>query len=123
MSFSRGGPRGSFGREILRGHFGREIAAAATPLLHPSRVDRDRTVLAEWRVVKMVVALVWKVASSRAWNDCCRRGVIGVSVEMLFVAMIVVALCTKITIVKEKRLSEDHSPYKSHIFPLYNGMG
>ena len=63
----RGGPRGSFGREILRGHFGREIAAAATPLLHPSRVDRDRTVLAEWRVVKMVVALVWKVASSREW--------------------------------------------------------
>ena len=34
----------------------------------------------------------------------------GVSVEMLFVAMSVVALCTKITIVKEKRLSEDRSP-------------
>ena len=47
--------------------FWRQIAAAATPLLHPSRVDRDRTVLAEWRVVKMVVALVWKVASSREW--------------------------------------------------------
>ena len=87
MSFSRGGPRGSFGREILRGHFGREIAAAATPLPHPSRVGRDRTVLAEWRVVKMVVALVWKVASSRAWSDCWRRGVDGVSVEMLFVVM------------------------------------
>ena len=54
---------------------------------------------------------------------CWRRGVYGVSVEMLFVAMFVVALCTKITIVKEKRLSEDHSPYKSHIFPLYNGIG
>ena len=47
----------------------------------------------------------------------------GVSVEMLFVAMSAVALCTKITIVTEKRLSEDHSPYKSHIFPLYNGIG
>ena len=33
-----------------------------------------------------------------------------VSVEMLFVAMFVVALCTKITILKEKRLSEDRSP-------------
>ena len=109
MSFSRDGLRGSFRREILHRRFGREIAAAATPLLHPSRVDRDRTVLAEWRVVKMVVALVWKVASSRAWNDCWRRGVNGVSVEMLFVAMFVV-LCTKITIEKEKRLSEDRSP-------------
>ena len=29
----------------------------------------------------------------------------------------------KITIAKEKRLPEDHSPYKSHIFPLYNGIG
>ena len=47
----------------------------------------------------------------------------GVSVQMLFVAMFAVAWCTKITIVKEKRLSEDHSPYKSHIFPLYNGIG
>ena len=34
----------------------------------------------------------------------------GVSVEMLFVAMFVVVLCTKITIEKEKRLSEDRSP-------------
>ena len=85
-------------------------AAATTPFLHPSRGDRDRTVLAEWRVVKMVEALVWKVASSRAWSDCWRRGVNGVSVEMLFVAMFVVVLCTKITIVKEKRLTEDRSP-------------
>ena len=53
---------------------------------------------------------------------CWRRRVVGVSVEMLVVAMSVVALCTKITIVKEKRLSEDRSPYKSHIFPLYNGI-
>ena len=30
---------------------------------------------------------------------------------------------SKITIAKEKRLSEDRSPYKSHIFPLYNGIG
>ena len=95
---------------VLGGRSWREVSAAATPLLHPSRVDRDRTVLAEWRVVKMVVARVWRVASSRAWSDCWRRGVNGVSVEMLFVAMIVVALCTKITIVKEKRLSEDRSP-------------
>ena len=29
---------------------------------HPSRGDRDRTVLDEWRVVKMVVAQLWKVA-------------------------------------------------------------
>ena len=34
----------------------------------------------------------------------------GVSVEILFVAMFVVAWCTKITIVKEKRLTEDRSP-------------
>ena len=52
-----------------------------------------------------------------------RRGVVGVSVEMLVVAMSVVALCTKITIVKEKRLSEDRSPSKSHKVPQYNGMG
>ena len=33
-------------------------------------------------------------------------------------------LCwSKITIAKEKLLSEDHSPNKSHIFPLYNGIG
>ena len=114
MSFRREGLCGSFGREILRGRFWAgdlawEVAVAATPLLHPSRVDRDRTVLAEWRVVKMVVALVWKVASSRAWSDCwCVE--YGVSVEMLVVAMFVVALCTKITIVKEKRLTEDRSP-------------
>ena len=30
---------------------------------------------------------------------------------------------SKITTEKEKRPSEDRSPYKSHIFPLYNGMG
>ena len=112
--------RRRFGREIFARAFwagdlgGRcpsaLVAAAATPLLHPSCGDRDRTVLAEWRVVKMVVALVWKVASSRAWSDCWRRGVKGVSVEMLFVAMFVVVLCTKITIGKEKRLTEDRSP-------------
>ena len=37
-----------------------------------------------------------------AWSDCWRRGVNGVSVELLVVAMFVVALCTKITIGKEK---------------------
>ena len=41
-----------------------------------------------------------------------------VSVEMLVVAMFVVALCTKITIVKEKRLSEDRSPL-NHTYSLY----
>ena len=30
---------------------------------------------------------------------------------------------SKITIAKEKRLPEDHSPYQSHIFPLYNRIG
>ena len=78
-------------------------------LRHPSRGDRDRTVLVEWRVVEMVAALVWKVASWREWSDCWRRGVNGVIVEMLAVAMFVVVLCTKITIGKEKRLTEDHS--------------
>ena len=28
-----------------------------------------------------------------------------------------------ITTAKEKRLSEDRSPYKSHILPLYSGIG
>ena len=42
----------------------------------------------------------------------------GVSVEMLFVAMFVVALCTKITKDKEKRLSEDRSPL-NHTKSLY----
>ena len=98
---------GSSWREMpLRGL----VAAAATPFLHPSRGDRDRTVLAEWRVVKMVVALVWKVASWREWSACWRRGVNAVFLEMLVVAMFVVVLCTKITIVKEKRLTEDRSP-------------
>ena len=40
---------------------------------HPSRGDRDRTVFVEWRVVKMVVAQLWKVASWREWSDCWRR--------------------------------------------------
>ena len=44
-------------------------------------------------------------------------------VEMLVVAMFVVVLCTKITIAKEKRLTEASQPDKSHIFPLYNGFG
>ena len=35
----------------------------------------------------------------------------------------VLVVVVKITIAKEKRLPEDHSPYKSHIFPLYNGIG
>ena len=30
---------------------------------------------------------------------------------------------SKITKAKEKRLPEDHSPFKSHIFPLYNRIG
>ena len=50
--------RSSWREMLLRGL----VAAAATPFLHPSRGDGVRTVLAEWRVVKMVVALVWKVA-------------------------------------------------------------
>ena len=36
--------------------------------------------------------------------------IVGVIVEMLVVAMFVVVLCTKITIGKEKRLTEDRSP-------------
>ena len=44
-------------------------------------------------------------------------------VEMLVVAMFVVVLCTKITIAKEKRLTEASQPVKSHIVPLYNGFG
>ena len=47
----------------------------------------------------------------------------GVIVEMLVVTMFVVVLCTKITIAKEKRLTEASQPDKSHIFPLYNGFG
>ena len=54
---------------------------------------------------------------------CWRRGVNGVSVEMLFVAMFVVVLCTKITTAEEKRLTEASQPDKSHEFPLYNGFG
>ncbi len=46
---------------------------------------------------------------------CWRRGVNGVSVEMVFVAMIVVALCTKITIVKEKRLSQRVAARLNHL--------
>ena len=54
---------------------------------------------------------------------CWWRGVNGVSLEMLVVAMFVVAWCTKITIVKEKRLSEDHSPI-NHTKSLYTtGLG
>ena len=47
----------------------------------------------------------------------------GVSVEMLFVALSVVALCTKITIVKEKRLSEDRSPSNHTKFLYTTGLG
>ena len=42
-------------------------------------------------------------------------------VEMLVVAMFVVVLCTKITIAKEKRLTEASQPDKSYIFPLNHG--
>ena len=120
---------GRFRRECLRGSFGREMFARAfwagdvggrcpftrwllllLLLRHPSRGDRDRTVLVEWRVVKRVVALVWKVTSWREWSDCWRCGVNGVIVEMLVVARFVVVLCIKITIGKEKRLTEDRSP-------------
>ena len=44
-------------------------------------------------------------------------------VEMLVVAMFVVVLCTKITTAKEKRLTEESQPDKSHEFPLNNGFG
>ena len=44
-------------------------------------------------------------------------------VEMLVVAMFVVVLCTKITIAKEKRLTEASQPDKPHEFPLYNEFG
>ena len=68
------------------------VAATAAPFLHLSRGDRDRTVLAEWQVVKMVEALVRKVASWHEWSDCWRRGVHGVIVEMLVMAMFIVVL-------------------------------
>jgi len=62
-----------------------------------------------------------KVASWCEWRDCWRRGVNGVIVEMLVVAMFVVVLCTKITTAKEKRLTEASQPDKSHEFPLNHG--
>ena len=47
----------------------------------------------------------------------------GVSVEYSGCYEAVVALCTKITIEKEKRLSEDHSPV-NHTYSLYTtGLG
>ena len=58
----------------------------------------------------------------------CER-VLDVSVSWMSVGwwsgggMVVEWWWSKITKGKEKRLSEDHSPYKSHIFPLYNGIG
>ena len=65
------------------------------------------------------VAMVWKVASSRVWYErgvWCERGDVG-GYEA------VVALCTKITIDKEKRLPEDHSPF-NHTYSLYTtGLG
>ena len=78
---------------------------------HPSRGDRDRTVFVEWRVVKMVVAQLWKLVSWREWSDCwrrdcCRRGVNGVIVEMLVVAMFVVVLCTKITTYSKRKTAK-----------------
>ena len=68
------------------------------------------------------VALVWKVASSRVWCVRWRRGVWCEHGDVgCFDA--VVALCTKITIDKEKRLSEDHSPF-NHTYSLYTtGLG
>ena len=66
--------------------------AAATPLFHPSRGDRGRAVRVEWRVAKMVVGYLLKVASWCEWRDCWRRGVNVVIVEMLVVAMFVVVV-------------------------------
>ena len=45
-----------------------------------------------WRVVKMVVGYLLKVASWCEWRRCWCRGVNGVIVEMLVVAMFVVVV-------------------------------
>ena len=62
MSLWWGGPCG-----VLAGNL-----AAATPRLHPSRGERDHTVLVRWRVPLRCSVGVGEVASSRAW---CERGV------------------------------------------------
>ena len=51
--------------------------------------------------------------------DVCQRGFVAKMALRLWL----VGLRFKIMTDKEKRLSEDRSPYKSHIFPLYNGIG
>ena len=67
-----------FARAFWAGVLGGRCPFAAWLLLllllhrHLSRRDRDRTVLAEWRVVKMVEVLVWKLASWREGSDCWR---------------------------------------------------
>ena len=121
---------GRFTRECLRGRFGREILARYAPSrpgccccdsVPPSVLRRSWPHGARWMasgedggiaVVEggVVAWMEWLLASWSKWSDRWRRGVNGVFVEMLVVAMFVVVLCTKITIVKEKRLTEDRSP-------------
>ena len=66
---------GSFRREIqageIRGEMSFRAFAAATPLLSPvPRRSWPRGARVEWRVAKMVVVLLLKVASWCEWRDC-----------------------------------------------------
>ena len=87
---------GSFRREFQAGDSGGRCPSAPLLLLprffHPSRGDRGCAVHVGWRVAKMVVGYLLKVASWCKWRRCWCRGVNGVIVEMLVVAMFVVVV-------------------------------
>ena len=74
----------------------------------------------EWWAMRClrVGLVVWALLRMAAWlGGCCSGGVLVVAFWWRR------RVWPKITIAKEKRLSEDRSPYKSHKFPLYNGIG
>ena len=89
----------------------------------------------EWRARRCLRGgvVVCALLENGGRGDACEAGFVGVKVVAVWwscsAALLVVAIWwwrrvwSKITTAKEKRLSEDRSPSKSHIFPLYNGIG
>ena len=75
----------------------------------------------------------WASLENGGQGDACEVGFVGVKVVAVWWScsgvVLVVAIWwwsgvwSKITTAKEKRLTEDRSPIKSHIFPLNNVFG
>ena len=100
--------------------------------------NRSEAMLAgreRWRAMRCLRdwVVVWALLENGGRGESCEVGFMGVNVVAVWWscsgALLVVdiwwwsGVWSKITTAKEKRLSEDRSPSKSHIFPLNNGFG